>query len=154
MKRGLVLLVLCVLLFSGLVVQCRAASEADAQSAVNEASQRIVTCYETVAKASNAGANVTALLQILNKAGGLLSRAELALENGDLNSSYVLALQSQQMLEGFEAQALGEQNTASHANFVSFMINVVGSLVGAVAVLGGSFAVWTQLKKRGRKVIP
>jgi hypothetical protein len=147
-KKLFVLLVLCVLLLPCLSVQCRAASETDAQSAVNEASQRIVTCYEAVVNASNAGANVSALLQVLNTAGNLFSRAQLALASGDFNSSYTLALQSQQTLDGFDAQATSQQNDAAHAGYTAFMVNVVGSVAATVAVLSGSFAFWTWLKKR------
>ena len=146
--KGYVLLVLCVLLFSGLFVQCRATSETDAQSAVNAASQRVSACYEAVAKASNAGANVSALLQNLTVAGGLLSEAELALEYGDSNSSYVLATQSVQMLQGFEAQAASEESSAAHASFVRFMVDVVGSVVATVAVLIASIVLWVRVKRR------
>jgi hypothetical protein len=153
LKKSIVLLVFCVLLLSGFLFQCRAASEADAQSAVAEASQRIFTCYGAVANASNAGANVSALLQVLNVAGDRLSEAQLALARGDLNSSYALALRSQQTLQGFEVQAAGEQNEAAKANYAGFMVNVVGSLVATVAVLSGSIAVWSWLKKRAVKVV-
>jgi hypothetical protein len=150
-RKSLVFLVLCVFLLSGLIVQCRATSETDAQATVNAASQKIATCYEAAAKASRAGANVSSLLQNLTAAGNLLSNAELALEYGNFNSSYALALQSQQLLQGFETQAVSEQNAAARANYWGFMINIVGSLLGTVAVLAGSFAVWTWLKKRSSK---
>lgn len=153
MKKLFVLLVFCVLLLLGLSVQCKAASEADAQSAVNDASQRIATCYEAVANANNVGANVSILLKVLNSAGDLLSRAQLAFAHGDFNSSYVLALQSQQALAGFDAHATNLQNSAARAGYTDFMVNVVGSLAGTAAVLAGSFVLWSRLKKRPVKVI-
>jgi len=137
-----------VFLLSGLIVQCRAASEADAQSTVNAASQRIAACYEEAASASSAGANVSALLPVLNTAGDLLSRAQLALASGDFNSSSALALQSEQALVGFDAQAESLKNVAEHTGFVDFWVNVVGSSVGAVAVLVLGFAVWRLVRKR------
>jgi len=151
LRRGVVFLVLCVLCFllvSGFCVQCRAASETDAQSAVNEASQRIVTCYEEVTSASSAGANVSALLPVLNTAGDLLSRAQLAFASGDFNSSSALALQSEQALEGFDVQAESLKSAAEHTGFVGFWVDVVGSSVGAVAVLVLGFAVWRLLRKK------
>ncbi len=148
MKKLFVLLVLFVLLLSCLCVQCRAASETDAQSAVSEASQRIVTCYGEVANASSAGANVSALLQVLNTAGDLLSRAQLALADGDFNSSSALALQSQQALVGFDAQSESLRSAALHSGFVDFWVDVVGSSVGAVAVLVLGFFVWRFLSKK------
>jgi hypothetical protein len=153
LKKQIALLVLFVLLLPALSVQCRGASETDAQSAVNEASQKIVTCYEAVANASNVGANVSALLQVLNNAGNLFSGAQLALARGDFNSSYALALQSQQALEGLDARAASQQNDAAHTGYTDFMVNVVGSVVATVAVLSGSFTLWTWLKKRHVKVV-
>lgn len=148
MAEQFVLLVLFVLLLSCLCVQCRAASEADAQSAVSEASQRIVICYGEAANASSAGANVSGLLQVLNGAGDLLSRARLALADGDFNSSYALALQSEQGLGGFDGQAESLRSAALQSGFVGFWVDVVGSSVGAVAVLVLGFFVWRLLSKK------
>ena len=153
MKKGVVVLAICVLLLPGLLVQCRATTELDAQSAVKEASQRIASCYEAAAKASKAGANVSVLLQNLTAAGNLLSKAQLAFAQGNFNSSNTLALQSQQTLQGFEAQAASEQNEAAQANYAGFMINIVGSLVATAAVLIGSIALWARLKKGTGKVV-
>jgi hypothetical protein len=151
LSKGLILLVLCVFLLPGLSGVCVAASESDARSVIDEASQRIIVCYGAVANASSAGANASALLAVLDDAGSLLSKADAAFAGGDFNSSRDLALQSEQRLDGFEAQALDLQNTAARAGYSNFMFKVVGSIVETVIVLLGSFVVWSWLKTREKR---
>lgn len=151
LSKALILLVLCVFLLSGFAVSCRAASESDAQSAVDRASKRIITCYGAVASSAKAGANVSSLLVVLNDAGGLRDRAEVALASGDFDSAVTLAGQSVQLLIGLDGEAVTMQNSAKRAGFDSFLVSEVGSFVGAVAVLAGSFGVWSWLKSRQKK---
>jgi hypothetical protein len=151
LSKGLILLVSCVFLLSGLSGVCTAASESDARSAIDEASQRIIVCYGAVANASSMGANASALLLVLDDAGGLLSKADAAFAGGDFNSSRDLALQSVQRLDGFEAQALDLQDTAARVGYSNFVFKVVGSVVGTVIVLVGSFVVWSWLKSRQKR---
>jgi hypothetical protein len=151
LSRSLVLLVLWVFLLSGLAVSCRAVSESDARSAINQASQRVVVCYGAVVNATKAGANASALLSVLDDAGSMLSKAEVAFASGDFDLANDSARQSMQGLDGFEAQALGLQNAAARADYSNFMFKVVGSIVEAVVVLVGSFVVWSWLKTRQRK---
>jgi hypothetical protein len=40
------------------------------------------------------------------------------------------------------------KNAAEHSGFMDFMINIVGSSAGTVAIVVGSFAVWFGLKIR------
>jgi hypothetical protein len=140
--------VLCVLLLSALTVRCRATSESDAQSAIEEASQRIFVCYKAIVNASAEGANVSDLLSVLNYAGSLLSGADLAFASGDFDSSYALARNSTQTLMGFDGRANGIGSAAVGAAYADFMVNVVGSAVGAVVVLVSSFVLWMLLKAR------
>jgi protein-disulfide isomerase len=151
LKRFVATFVLCVLVFSGLVLVCRADSEGDAQSAFAAAEQRVLVCYGSAADAAKAGANVTGLLSTLNDAGNLLSKADLAFENGDFNSSQTFVLQSQQKLEGFEAQADGLRQTATQARSVDFEVNVVGSLFAPVAVVLCALIIWFTFKKRHKQ---
>jgi len=151
LSRSLILLVLCVFLLSGLSVSCRAASESDAQSAIDQASQRVVVCYGAVVNATKAGANASALLSVLDDAGSMLFKAQVAFASGNFDSANDSARQSIQKLDGFEAQALGLQNAAARAGYSNFMFKVVGSMVGTVIVLVGSFVVWSWLKTRQKK---
>jgi hypothetical protein len=117
-----------------------------------EADQTIKDCYLAVAAADKAGGNVSGMLSVLQDAGMLLSKADLALEKGDFDSAYDLAVQSKASLDGFVAEANSVKDTAEHSGSVDFMINIVGSSAGTVAVVVGGFAVWFWLNRRYGKV--
>jgi 3-phosphoglycerate kinase len=123
-------------------------SENDAKDAITEAEKNIVLCYDAVAEADAAGANVTTLMATLNEAGALLSKAELSYKTGDFDSAINFTSQSQDKLNGFvmEAETLTEQAVQEH--YWDFLITVGGSTVGTLAVVIGSFVVWRFLKKK------
>jgi hypothetical protein len=123
-------------------------SESDARLAIVAAEERIVVCYRAVAEADKAGANVTGLLAVMNEAGWLLSKAKVAFQIGDFESARDFAVQSQGRLNRFVEEADGLRGTALQQRYWDFMVNVVGSIIGTVAVIGGSFVVWHLLKKR------
>jgi len=140
------------LLILSLVPACLAVDEGQARSAMVEADQTIKDCYLTVTAADKAGGNVSTMLSVLQGAGMLLSRANLALEKGDFDLAYNLSVQSKASLDGFVAEANSVKDAAEHSGFVDFMINVVGSSAGTVGVVVGSFAVWFWLNRRYGKV--
>ena len=140
------------LLFLFLAPACLAVDEGQARSAVVEADQTIKDCYLAVAAADKAGGNVSNMLSVLQDAGMLLSKADLALEKGDFDSAYDLAVQSKASLDGFVAEANSVKDAAEHSGSVDFMINIVGSSAGTVAVVVGGFAVWFWLNRRYGKV--
>ncbi|HUW47491.1 MAG TPA: hypothetical protein VMW36_01950 [Patescibacteria group bacterium] len=144
----LALLLLLVLPLAGLVVVSYGASEADARAAVGEASQRVNSCYSAGADAAEAGANVTGLLVTLDEAGGLLSRAELALAKGEFDSAATLAHLCEERLVGFEDGAISLRDTGSRLRTLDFAFGVVGSAVGSVAVVLVGVIVWFYLKHR------
>jgi hypothetical protein len=131
-----------------LVTVCHGAAESDARAAVTEAQERISVCYNAAADAAKAGANVTSLLSTLNDAGNSLSKAELALGQGDFSSAYNLANESEGKLNGFENVASGLKDSAVKAGNWDFQVNVVGSSVGSVIVLASGFVVWYLLRKK------
>lgn len=128
-----------------------AVDEADVRSSIAAAEENIVVCYRAVADADEVGANATALLAALNEAGELLSRANLAYEMGDFNSTLDFANQSQERLNGFVAQAVVLREAALQQRYWDFMVYVVGSIFGAVVVVCGGFVVWFLLKRRYEK---
>lgn len=151
------LLVALVVTFSILslpVVVFAEATKAEAKSAIDAAQGELVVCYEAVANASAAGANISGLILVLDQAGGNLSRADLAYKMGDFSSAQSNAVQSLNLLvqNNVKTQADALNSTPSQARFWDFMINVVGSLVGTVVVVCSGFVVWTVLKKRYAKV--
>jgi len=134
--------------FGGTSETTIAPSESDARSAIVAAEERIVVCYQAVVEADGAGANVSGLLAVLNEAGWFLSRAKLAYNMGDFESARNFAVQSQGRLNGFVEEADSLRGAALQRRYWDFLVNVVGSIMGTVAVIGGSFVVWRLLKKR------
>jgi hypothetical protein len=122
-------------------------AESDAASAVSAAEEKVVLCYDAVAEADAAGANVTALLATLDRAGEFLSKAELSYRMGDFDLAASYADQSQGELDGFVVEAGALADMAVQESYLGFLV-VVGSAVGAVGVVCGGFAVWFLLKKR------
>lgn len=127
---------------------CFVAADEETSLAIAAAEDRIVDCYNAVAEADRAGANVTALLVVLEESGWLLSRARLAYSVEDFGSAVDFADQSREMLEGFVAEADLLREGALQQGYWDFMVNFVGSTVGALAVVFGGFAVWVLLKRR------
>jgi len=125
-----------------------AAGEAEARGAVVAAEEMVVECYRVVGGADEAGANVTGLLTRLDDAGLLLSKASLAYGEGDYDSAYDLAGESLVRLDGFAVEANVLWWNALQARRWDFMVNVVGSAVGAVVVVLCGFLVWFLLKRR------
>jgi beta-lactamase regulating signal transducer with metallopeptidase domain len=152
-KFAALLFVVLVGVFSILSVPvgfCVPVTGADAASAIAAARGELVVCYLAVANASSAGANVTGLILVLDQARGNLSRADLAYKMGNYSVAQSYANQSLDLLvqNNVEAQAASLTNQALGADFWDFMINVVCSLVGAVAVIVVGFVLWVVLKKR------
>lgn len=147
-RRWLVFLVVFVLVFA--VPFCVfAVGERDAaEAAIGDAEGVIGECYGAVVEAERVGANVTDLLATLNEAGWLLSRAHLAYETGNFSLAVSFANQSRLRLNGFIVEAEALRENAARAGYLDFMNNIVGSAVGAVAVVVGGFAVWSFLKRK------
>ena len=151
LKVSVIALSLCFfLMMFSLFPFCWAVDENQARQAMVRTDQTIKDCYLAVAAADKAGGNVTDLLLTLQYAGILLSSANLAFERGDFDSAYNLAVQSKSEMDGVVADANFLKNSAEERSEADFLINVVGSSVGTVAILVGSFTIWFFLKKRYR----
>lgn len=135
------------LVLVGSAAVCLGTGEVEARSAVGEAEQRVNACYMAAAEAQKARANVTDLLLVLDDAGMLLCKAHLALEKGDFDSAYALAVESRAKLDGFDVEANALRDSASQARSMDFAVNVVGSGVGSVMVVVVAFVVWRLSKK-------
>jgi hypothetical protein len=152
-KRVLVVLVCAIVVFA-FVPSVLAATEGEAKSAINSAQQQLVICYQAFVNADLAGAshaNATELMRlqnVLNNASVFLSRADLAFQGGDYDTAQSLATTCQQRLNGFVDAANSLKQSAEQHAYWDFMVNIVGSAVGAVAVVIGGFVAWTFLKRR------
>jgi type II secretory pathway pseudopilin PulG len=123
-------------------------SQVDAAATIASAKQQMVVCYTALLQAESAGANVTSLTSVLNEAGDMLSRSELAYSQGDFVGAENWASQSVQRLGGvvFEANAL--TIASSQRETYDFWVYFVGSSVGTVVVIIAGFVVWLVVKRR------
>jgi len=124
------------------------ADQTDAATAIASAKEQISICYQAAKEAEGAGANITALVAVLNDAGTLLSRAEFAYSISDFDAARDLAIQSQNTLGNFISEASASKETATQQRNQDFLINVVGSIIGTFAVLGVGIAAWIFLKRK------
>ena len=122
--------------------------ENEAKTAVEAAESEVLTCYGAAFEAEKAGANVSVLLSVLDEADWSLSKAKLAYGEGDFDSAVSFANECQSRLNGFVDQATSLRSDAEQAGYLDFMVNFVGSGVGALCIVVGGFALWTFLKKR------
>ncbi len=143
-----VTLVILLLLFVAVAASPVWASQTDAAAAISSAKNTIVNCYNAAKQAEAAGANITVLTDTLNKAGSLLSQAELAYATNDFDAALNLAIQSQTTLNNFVAEANALQETATQQQNQSFLINVVGSIAGTFAVIVAGLVAWLFLKRK------
>jgi len=123
-------------------------TELEARLAIADAERIIIVCYEAVSDTDKAGANVSTLLIVLNEAGESLSKAKLAYETEDFDNATRDGLAAQRKLEGFVAEADALRGIALQEHYWDFMVNIVGSIVGTIAVICGSFVVWVILRKK------
>lgn len=117
-------------------------NEDEATSALVSAEGAVVSAYQAVLEAEGTGANVSGLLVRLNEAGEFLTRARMAYRMEDFDSALDFAVQSQQKLNGFAVEADALRGAAMQEHYLDFMVNVVGSVVGAVAVVCVGFVSW------------
>ena len=127
------------------------ADEANAAAAIASAEEKIIACYQAISEADGAGANTATLLIVLNEAGALLSHAHFAYNAGNFDAAADFAVQSQQRLNNFVAEANALKENALQQHHWDFMINVLGSIVGTAIVLCGSTVLWFLLKRKYRK---
>jgi len=152
-KHALVVLA-CVIMVFAFANIAAATTETEAKSAINSAQQQLTSCYQAFADADKAGArnaNATELMRlqdILNNASVFVSKADLAFQSGDYDNAQSLAIACQQQLNGFVDAANSLKQSAEQHAYWDFMVNIVGSSVGAVAVFVGGFVVWAFLKRK------
>ena len=151
-KGGSVFLAVIILLVvvggSWFVFGVDGSTRVEARSVIVDAEEAIVDCYKVVADADEAGANVSVLLATLEESGWLLSRAKVAYQSGDYGFAIQYAVQSMDGLSGVIAGAEDLKKIAEEQSYWDFMVNIVGSLVGAGIVVLGGFIAWFLLKKR------
>jgi len=120
----------------------------EAQAAVDGAEARVIACYGAVVQAEGAGGNVTELAGVLDEAGALLSQARVAFENGEFDVAVDFSSNCTGMLVGLTDRAVTLRDSAALERYVDFMVNVVGSVAGTVAVIFAGWVLWVYLKRK------
>lgn len=147
MKTHLVMLILLLTLVAIAPLPVFA-NQTDAVDAISLAKSTILDCYNAAKQAETAGANITTLVDTLNKASSLLSQAEFAYATSDFNAALNLAVRSQNSLNGFVAEASALKETATVQVNQNFLLSVIGSIIGTFAIMIGGFAAWRFIKKK------
>ncbi len=145
-----VVLCLCLLLLLSLTTTCIVNSENEALTKISEAENALNSAYEAVSGAARAGANVTSLLNTLDEAGDLLSKAKLMIDTNE-SAAISFALESKARLNGILADADALESAASQDHYWDFVINIAGSIVGGIGVICGGFVVWVVLRRKYEK---
>ena len=147
-SKTLITLVIVVLLVITILILPVRADQAGAATAISSAKNTILGCYSAAKEAEAAGANITVLIGTLNEAGSLISQAELAYSTNNFDTAVSFAVQSQNTLSNFIGEANSLEETATQQQSQDFLINVIGSIIGTIAVVIAGFLVWRFLKNK------
>jgi len=122
-------------------------TEAEAVSTLISAEEAVVSGYQAVLGAENAGSNVSGLFVRLNDAGKLLAAARMSYRNGDFDTANLLAGLGENIGEGVQNDAVRLKDTALSEGSRRSLFTTVASVVGVAVVALGSFGVWHRLRK-------
>jgi len=123
-------------------------SEDTATTSIEGAENALVSAYQSVLEAEQAGANVSSLLVLLNDAGEFLVEAKVAFRLRDFDEAILSANNCSEIDEGVMGEAYELQVEASGSRVIDSWLTMTGSTVGVVAVVFGSFWGWRAFKRR------
>ena len=143
LARGV--LACCVLVLLVASVDCEVA-EAEAAAAVFDAQDAVAVAFDAVLAAEQMGADVSALLDPLNAAGGLLADAWTCYRQGNWSGTVHFADLVRARLSGIEAEAEGLANAAAVARgtALSWMVGV--SIFGIGLVVAVGYLAWGRVR--------
>ena len=119
-----------------------------ASVAIADAEETMISTYEAVLEAEQAGGNVSGLLAQLNEAGEFLASARMSYRNGDFDNAIYFADLSRNIGEEVENAAYELKDLASDEEMQRMLFTVLGSISGIVLVVSGSLWIWWFLKRR------
>ena len=147
-KRAILLLILF-LFIGSLSFPSLAFAQGDTAAAdIASARQLLTTCFDSARQAENSGANISSLTSVLNEAGDLLSRSELAYSQGDFYTAQNLASECSQRLDNLASEADALRSNAVQQRSFDFWVSISGSVAGTISVIVAGFMVWRVIKKR------
>jgi len=155
LKFSLVLMVFLVFASQFLISETFAEASKDvAASALTDAEGVVVSAYQVVLRAEEAGANVSGLLVRLNEAGGFLARARMAYDFGDFEEAASFANSSRNIGVEVDNAAVELKDSAFFERVQRMWFMMIGSIIGVILVFLGSFWVWRAFKHRyNRRVL-
>ena len=144
----LILVVLFLFLLPAFISRVGASSEEMATLAITQAEETVASAYEAVLEAKRARANVSGLLHQLNNASKYLAEAHMLYKLGDFDGavdsadlSYEIGMEVRNSAEELKIKAYGSW-------IAGLWIRIIGSIVGVIAVVFGTFAAWRAFKRR------
>ena len=149
LKFSLVLMMFLVLASQFSIFETFAEASKDvAASALTDSEGVVVSAYQVVLEAEEAGANVSGLLVRLNEAGGFLARARMAYTLGDFDGSVRFADSSSDIAVEVQNAAVELKDSAFFERVQRMWFMMIGSIFGVILVFFGSFWVWRVFKRR------
>ena len=119
-----------------------------ASVAIADAEEAVISAYEAVLEAEQAGGNVTGLLAQLSEAGEFLAAARMLYRNGDFDNAIYFADLSRNIGEEVGSTAYELKDSASDEGVQRMWFTILGSISGIILVVLGSLRVWWFLKRR------
>ena len=119
-----------------------------ASVAMADAEETMISAYEAVLEAEQAGGNFSGLLAQLNEAGEFLASARMSYRNGDFDNAIYFADLSRNIGEEMENAAYELKDLASDEEMQRMWFTMLGSISGIILVVSGSLWVWWFLKRR------
>jgi hypothetical protein len=72
----------------------------------------------------------------------------VAFENGEYDLAFEFSSNCTGMLAGFTDRAVTLRDSAARERSLDFMVNIVGSVAGTVAVIFAGWVLWVYLKRK------
>ena len=148
LKPLLILLVLSAFTSPPFVLRAHASSQVVAAPAISQAEEVLVSAYEAVLEAEQAGTNVSGLLTRLNEAGDLLAQAHVLYRLEDFDGAARFSDPCREIGEEVRDEALGLRDQAVLEADQRFRWTMIGSILGVAIIVGVSFLGWRTFKLR------
>ncbi len=124
------------------------ASEDIVNSSIETAETALISAFEVVTEAEQAGGDVSGLLANLTQAGEFLAAARMSYRNEDFDNATRFAGLSRDIGEAVKSAAYELKDLALNEGVQRMWFSMLGSVFGIVLVVLGSLWVWQFLKRR------
>jgi hypothetical protein len=139
---GFLLLIVCNLVLNPIF--CAAGTSDEASTKMAEADSTLKEAFKKALAAEEAGANIADLISKLNKAGELLTKAEIAYGNGDISQAVENANSSILIANAVENDALTMEVSAQASGRRAFWQSLTLSLVGVSVFIITLLIAWRK----------